>query len=216
MNATAENLAAPKRPHKHKRSETFERHALVDRLFHWTMACCVLLLLATGVLPRMGLHFSWVTFHWIAGLTLTALVAYHVGRSLRSKKVSTIWFTRAELQAKQVGKYSVSQKLMHHGLGLVVLGSVCTGLVLLKKIRIPLLTRDPYVVSPGTWGWLHVLHDLAAMAAITLVMIHVYFALLPENRMYLRALINGRMSRADQRARVAAILNNGKPPSKSS
>ena len=101
---------------------------------------------------------------------------------------------------------------MHHALGLVVLAAVCTGLVMLKKIQTPLLVRDPYILDLHTWGWIYVVHGLAAVSAITLVMIHIYFGVIPENRMYLRAMITGRMSRADQRARVTAILNGGRTP----
>jgi cytochrome b subunit of formate dehydrogenase len=99
---------------------------------------------------------------------------------------------------------------MHHALALLVFTSMCTGLVLLKKIGIPLLPRNPDLLSLRAWGWVYVVHDLAAVSAVTLVMIHVYFGVIPENRMYLKAMISGRMSRADQRARVTAFLKGGR------
>jgi cytochrome b subunit of formate dehydrogenase len=57
-------------------------------------------------------------------------------------------------------------------------------------------------MSADAWGVTYVLHDLAALLAVTLVMIHVYFALIPENRMYLRAMIRGWVTRQEQRSRL--------------
>ncbi|MFZ1050494.1 MAG: hypothetical protein WAN41_07390, partial [Candidatus Sulfotelmatobacter sp.] len=47
------------------------RHSLVARLFHWIMAASMLTLLFTAFLPRVGVQFPWVTYHWIAGAVLT-------------------------------------------------------------------------------------------------------------------------------------------------
>ena len=38
---------------------------------------------------------------------------------------------------------------------------------------------------------------IAAVSAITLVFVHVYFAILPEKRMYLRAMIKGWLTREE-------------------
>jgi formate dehydrogenase subunit gamma len=161
--------------------------------------------MATGLLPHVGVAFDWVNIHWITGLALAALTLFHLLRSLVWKPLRTIWFTLAEFRGQQVGKYSVAQKLMHHAMGVMVLCAVITGALLLKKISTPFLVRDPYLFEPGTWGIIYAIHGLAAVSAITLVMVHVYFALRPENRMYLLAMLTGRMSRADQRARVQGI-----------
>jgi formate dehydrogenase subunit gamma len=187
------------------RSETIQRHAGIDRAFHWLTAACVLMLMATGLLPHVGIRFEWLSLHWITGIALTVLVAFHLVRSFVWKKIRTMWFSVAELRAHSIGKYSVAQKLMHHAMSLIVLAAVITGLLMLKRISTPLLVRDPYVFSPSTWGYVYVIHGLAAVGSITLVMVHVYFGLLPQNRMYLRAMISGWMTRHDQRARVAGI-----------
>jgi formate dehydrogenase subunit gamma len=187
------------------RSDRVLRHAGVDRLFHWLTAACVLTLMATGLLPHVGVQFDWVGIHWITGLALVVLVTFHILRSVIWRRLRAIWFSIAELRTHQVGKYSVAQKLMHHAMTVMVLCAVATGVLMLKKIRTPLLVRDPYLFGADTWGVIYVIHGLAALSAITLVIVHVYFGLIPENRMYLRAMISGWMSRREQRARVAGI-----------
>jgi cytochrome b subunit of formate dehydrogenase len=41
------------------------------------------------------------------------------------------------------------------------------------------------------------LHDLAALLSVFLVLVHVYFAILPEKRAYLRAMVSGFITRRD-------------------
>ena len=48
------------------------RHSQVARMFHWIMAASMLTLLFTAFLPKVGVQFNWVTYHWIAGTVLTA------------------------------------------------------------------------------------------------------------------------------------------------
>jgi len=173
--------------------EHSERHAGIDRLFHWLTALTVLTLMATGLLPHLGVRFDWVGVHWIAGLALVALTIFHLVRALLWQRLRTIWFSATDFGSHGASKYSLAQKLMHHAMGLMVLAAVCTGLLMLKKIATPFLTRDPYLLGADTWGVVYVIHGLAAIVAVTLVIIHVYFALIPENRRYLIAMIRGRM-----------------------
>src|SRR5215471_2932409 len=58
--------------------EKVARHSLAARLFHWVMAASMLALLITAFLPKVGVQFSWVTYHWIAGLVLSASIIFHV------------------------------------------------------------------------------------------------------------------------------------------
>ena len=67
------------------------RHRLADRMYHWLMAACMLVLLFTGFLPVLGVNFAWVDPHWIAGVILTVLVLFHVLRSLTWLTPSNIW-----------------------------------------------------------------------------------------------------------------------------
>jgi formate dehydrogenase subunit gamma len=190
-------------------AERVQRHAGVDRLFHWLTALTVLILMGTGILPHVGVHFDWLAIHWVTGLALTVLVILHIVRSLFWQHLTAIWFTCAEFRVRRAVKYSIAQRLMHHALGLVVLAAVVTGLLMLKKIRTPFLVRDPYFLGAGSWGVVYFIHGLAALAAVTLVMIHIYFALIPENRRYLRAMIRGWMTREEQRAHTAGSLPAG-------
>jgi cytochrome b subunit of formate dehydrogenase len=193
-------------------ADRVQRHAGIDRLFHWLTASAVLILMATGILPHVGVHFDWVAIHWVTGLALTMLVIFHVVRSLFWQHLSAVWFTLAEFRARRAVKYSVAQRLMHHAMGLMVLAAVITGLLMLKKIRTPFLVRDPYFLGSGSWGVVYFIHGLVALAAVTLVMIHVYFALIPENRRYLRAMIYGWITREEQRAHAASLGAGKKLP----
>jgi hypothetical protein len=58
--------------------EHVPRHSLTARLFHWIMAASMFTLLFTAFLPRVGVQFPWVTYHWIAGVVLTASVIFHI------------------------------------------------------------------------------------------------------------------------------------------
>ena len=178
-------------------SERIERHKGIDRLFHWTTAVAVLTLMGTGLLPVVGVKFEWIKIHWIAGVVLAALVLFHLVRAVFWQSLRAVWISARDVGARRGGKYSIAQKLMHHAMALMVLGAVGTGVVMLAKVDTPFWKRNPYLLSADTWGTLYVIHGLAALSAVTLVMIHVYFGLIPENRMYLRAMIRGWITRQE-------------------
>ena len=67
---------------KNKNSEKIIRHLLPDRIFHWVMAVSILVLLFTGFLPIVGVKFSWVDPHWIAGIVLTIAILFHIIRAV--------------------------------------------------------------------------------------------------------------------------------------
>ena len=54
------------------------RHSLAARLFHWIMAASMFTLLFTAFLPKIGLQFDWVTYHWIVGTVLAISVIFHI------------------------------------------------------------------------------------------------------------------------------------------
>jgi cytochrome b subunit of formate dehydrogenase len=176
--------------------ERVTRHALIDRWFHWVTAATMLALLVTGLLPVLGIRFAWVDLHSIAGVLLTAAVLLHVVRAVTVQGLRAMHLRIRDLGGARPGKYSLPQKLMHLAWTVATLLAIGTGLVLLKKAGV-FLARDAYLLPLKTWGLLTLLHDLAALLAVFLVMVHVYFGLLPEKRMYLRSMVRGWVTRRE-------------------
>ena len=169
------------------------RHSAIARFLHWLMAACVLVLLATGLLPVVGVEFNWVPIHWVAGLILAVCVLVHILRSLAPRKLKQIWFRARDIQAAMTdavaGKYSLAQKLMHNAVAVLGLGVVVTGCLMLLKIDTPLWERNPYFLSEQTWGVIYAIHGFCALCFLSLVMLHIYFSLRPEKRAYLQAML---------------------------
>ena len=97
------------------------RHAGIDRLFHWVTAATMTVLLATSLLPIVGVRFAWYQIHWIAGIVLTVAILLHIIRALFWQRLRTITLRAADLSGKPAGKYTVAQKLMHLGWTVAVL-----------------------------------------------------------------------------------------------
>lgn len=189
------------------------RHSLAARTGHWLVAICTLVLLATSLLPVFGIEFAWVTIHWVTGLVLTAVVLAHVLRTLPFRRLSAMRFGATELREigtiarislrrtgeapSKPGKYSAAQKLIHHCFALVVLAALVTGLLMLLKIDTPWWERNPYVFSAAAWSVIYVVHGLSTLLLVTMVITHVYFALRPEKRLFLRAMFLGWISRSE-------------------
>jgi cytochrome b subunit of formate dehydrogenase len=173
------------------------RHARLDRWFHWLTAIAMTFLLLTSLSPILGWNWAWYGVHWVSGLLLTLLILLHIVRALFWQRPGTMLLSASDFSARGAGKYTLAQKLMHLGWGVAVLVAIVTGLFLLKKAGVPFMVRDPYAYSLATWGVLTLLHDLAALLSVFLVLVHVYFAVLPEKRAYLRAMASGSISRTD-------------------
>jgi formate dehydrogenase subunit gamma len=188
------------------------RHAFRDRVLHWITAVCVLVLLGTAFLPIVGLEFPWVAVHWMTGVVLTVAVLLHIASVLARGTLRSMWIGRADLAdvadiagatlrralpTRKPGKYSVAQKLIHHAFMVVVLTTIVTGGFLLLRIDTPWWQRNPYVFGDATWGIVYVLHGLAALMLVTMVMMHVYFALRPEKLKFTRAMILGWITRRE-------------------
>ena len=76
--------------------ERIIRHAGLDRLLHWVMAAAVLVLLATGILPQLGLRFDWVGVHWVAGLTFIAALLVHLVRVAWRRSLASMGLRRRD------------------------------------------------------------------------------------------------------------------------
>lgn len=189
------------------------RHHLADRLYHWLMAACMLVLLFTGFLPVLGINFAWVDPHWIAGVILTVLVVLHALRTLIWLKPSDIWIRWREYKAsvstltgelmggarqkKRFGKYSVGQKAFHHAVAVVVIVAIVTGIIMMIGVDGPFWERNPYLISEKSRGLVFVLHGFAGLVSITMVMVHVYFAIRPEKLYMTRSMIRGWITREE-------------------
>lgn len=193
--------------------ERVTRHDAAARAFHWLMSLSMFALLITAFFPVAGIQFPWVTIHWIAGVALTVLVAWHVLDSTIRQDFWSMWMGRKDMadavaQIKSIfsppgdtgeraGKYPVDHKMYHHVIVAVGLGVIVTGLFMMVRIDTPLLPRNPYLLGDGTWGVVYVLHGLCGVALITMVMAHVYFAVRPEKWWLTRSMIKGWITRTE-------------------
>ncbi len=187
------------------------RHSLLDRLYHWVMAITVLLLMGTAFLPIVGIKFQWVEIHWISGVVLAALVLFHMVRAVIWQDWRNMWIGLADIRdgwrglcrlagggpPALPGKYDPLQKVYHLGIAVLVLAVIATGLLMLLKIDTPFWRRNPYWFSNDTWGIIYAVHGYAAMAMVTMVMIHVYFALRPDEWHLTRSMFRGWMTRKE-------------------
>jgi formate dehydrogenase subunit gamma len=190
-----------------------KRHLLTDRIYHWLTAASVLILMGTAFLPIIGWKFDWLSLHWMTGALLAVLVLIHIvraviwqdwramvidGSDIRNglRNVARTLGTGGPAPGKP-GKYKILQKLYHLAVAILVLSIIASGLLMLLKIDTPLWRRDPYWFLPETWGVIYSIHGFASMAMITLVMIHVYFALRREEWWLTRSMFRGWISRAE-------------------
>lgn len=195
------------------RADRVRRHLLIDRAYHWLMAACVLTLMGTAFLPIIGYKFEWLGLHWTTGVGLSALVLIHIMRAVIWQDLRAMMIDGADIRNSwralmralggkgaapgKPGKYNVLQKLYHAAIAALVLSVVATGLAMLLKIDTPLWRRNPYVLADYQWGWIYVVHGFAAMGLITMVMIHIYFALRPDEWRLTRSMFRGWITRRE-------------------
>ena len=187
------------------------RHSLVARLFHWTMAAAMFTLLVTAFLPKVGVQFDWVTYHWIAGSVLTVSIIFHIIHASFWLDFWAIWPDKADLvdasrrvrrfmgrpapPPRRFAKYPLENKLYHGAIIVTGLSAIGTGVFMLFRVRTILFPRNPYLFNDMTWGLMYVLHGLAGIGLIALVMMHVYFAVRPEKLDITKSMIFGTMKR---------------------
>jgi cytochrome b subunit of formate dehydrogenase len=187
------------------------RHSLVARLFHWIMAASMFTLLFTAFLPKVGIQFPWVTYHWIAGAVLTVSIIFHIIHASFWLDFWSIWPDRTDLDdawkrvyrflgmsappPRKFAKYPLENKLFHGVIILCGLSVILTGVFMMSRVRTIFFPRNPYLFSDMTWGLMYVLHGLAGVSLIGLVMMHVYMGLRPEKRDITKSMIFGWMDR---------------------
>src|SRR5262245_41507251 len=134
------------------------RHSRVARGFHWLMAASMFTLLFTAFLPKVGVEFPWVTYHWIAGTVLAASVVFHVIHASFWLDFWAIWPDRTDLQdaARRVGrflgraalpprrfaKYPLENKLYHGAIIAAGMSAIATGVFLMFRVRTIFFTRN--------------------------------------------------------------------------
>jgi cytochrome b subunit of formate dehydrogenase len=191
--------------------ERVSRHSLTARLFHWIMAASMLALLFTAFLPKVGVQFDWVTYHWIAGSVLTISILFHIIHASFFMDFWSIWPDRIDLRdasrrilrfvgksappPDRFAKYPLENKLYHGAIIAAGLSTIVTGVFMMFRVRTIFFPRNPYLFSDMTWGMMYVLHGLAGVGLIALIMVHIYFGLRPEKRAITKSMIFGWMSR---------------------
>jgi formate dehydrogenase gamma subunit len=187
------------------------RHSLAARLFHWIMSAAMLTLLFTAFLPKVGVEFAWVQWHWIAGIVLIASILFHIIHASFFMDFWAIWPDKIDIQdalnrgklmtgrsaplPRRFAKYPFENKMYHLIIVLTGLTVAFTGFFMLFRVRTPFFTRNPYLFGDMTWGMMYVLHGLAGVGLIALVTVHIYMALRPEKLAITRSMVVGTMSR---------------------
>ncbi len=187
------------------------RHSLAARAFHWIMAAAMLVLLFTAFMPKLGFQFNWVTYHWIAGTVLTISILFHMIHATFFLDFWSIWPDRTDLEdawnrtmrffgktaslPRKFAKYPIENKMYHGAVMLTGLAVIATGIFMMSRVRTIFFPRNPYLFTDMTWGLMYVLHGLAGVGLITLVIVHVYFAVRPEKLPITASMIVGSMSR---------------------
>ena len=192
--------------------ERVPRHSFVARAFHWVMAISMFALLITAFLPKVGVKFDWVTYHWIAGLVLTSSVIFHIFHASFFLDFWSIWPDKIDLRdarrrlLRSVGKeapppdrfakYPLENKFYHFVILLSGLAAIITGVFMMKRVNtLGIFTRNPYVFGDMTWGMMYVLHGLAGVGLIALIMVHVYFGIRPEKLPITKSMVFGYMEK---------------------
>ncbi len=191
--------------------EKVQRHSLAARMFHWVMAASMFALLFTAFLPKVGIKFNWVTYHWIAGLVLTASILFHIIHASFFMDFWSIWPDKTDIRdamrrllrfagkeappPARFAKYPLENKGYHLVILAAGLSVTITGLFMMKRVPSIFTPRNPYLFSDLTWGMMYVLHGLAGVGLIALIMVHVYMGVRPEKWQITRSMIFGWMHR---------------------
>jgi len=202
-------------------TERVRRHLLIDRIYHWAMAAAVFTLIYSAFWPTIfqGRDLVISDLHWIAGVVLVALVLFHIVRAIFWQNWRYMMPDRIDAEnvgrviakrtgrggpaPRKAGKYNGLQKLYHLGAAAVLLVVLGTGGLLLFKIGTPssipmtLIPKNPYFLADPTWDIVYALHGLAAAAVVGLVIIHMYFAIRPDEWHLTRSMFRGWISRKE-------------------
>ena len=157
------------------------------------MAAPMFTLLFTGFLPKIGVEFDWVTYHWIAGVVLDdvhrvprdpcVLLARFLGNLAGPDRPPGCMATRVRrfvgLSApppRRFAKYPLENKGYHAAIIATGLLSIVTGLFMLVRVRTPVVpARSLSLQRPDVGAGCTCCTDSPGVGLIALVMVHVYF-----------------------------------------
>ena len=188
-----------------------KKHSLTARVFHWIMAVAMLALLFTAFLPKVGVQFAWVEWHWMAGILLIVSIVFHIIHASFFMDFWAIWpdktdiadaKNRAKLMMGQsaplprkFAKYPFENKMFHMAVMLAGLAVIATGFFMLYRVRTPFLERNPYLFGDAVKVALGAALLPLAVGFIAMVMAHIYFAIRPEKFEMTKSMIFGTVSR---------------------
>lgn len=214
-------------------TERVRRHSVIDRLYHWAMAAAVFTLLYTAFYPTIFQGKTVVDSdpHWIAGVILTLLVAFHIVRAIFFQSLMAMVIDGTDITnvgkviskrtgrggvPRKPGKYTGLQKIYHLGVIVVLMSVIVSGVLMLFKIGTPktvtnlaenvfgytgtIVWKDPYMFSQSNWDLIYGLHGLAAAAMAGMVLIHIYFAVRPDEWHLSRSMFRGWITREEYEA----------------
>ncbi len=107
-----------------------------------------------------------VIYHIIHASFVSGFLVHLAGRDGHRGRQDAEWITRWGKPApepRKFAKYPLENKLYHLIVLLAGLSAIVTGLFMMKRVRTPFFTRNPYLFSDMTWGWMYVLHGLAGV-----------------------------------------------------
>ena len=187
--------------------EKIKGHSLTARLFHLVQSICMLTLLVTAFLPKVGVQFPWVTIHWIAGIVLGVSILFHIIHASFFMDFWGIWPDKIDIEdafrrmkrsrgevappPRRFAKYPLENKMYHFAVLVTGLTVTATGAFMIFRVKTPFFTRNPYVLSDMSIGMMYTLHGLAGIALIGMTIIHVYFAFRPEKLPITKGMIFG-------------------------
>ena len=192
--------------------EKVVRHTGVARIFHCVMATSMLVLLATGFLPIIGLEFAWLSIHWVAGVILILCILYHIVHASFFLDFWSIWILPSDLkeavqrtkrqlgQSVDVGKhgkYPLDHRAYHLAVSVFGLIVSATGVLMMMRIDNPLLARNDTFFTDPNWGIVYTVHGFSAVMFVAMTLTHIYFAIRPDKRWMSKSMIFGWVSRAD-------------------